>query len=724
LGLDDELEDVPTAELDLACYDESTVGVDGDAPPIATTFEPRQAPFREAQRRAEVSGGRAELRADVSPQSPSPSGVPMESPATRDTPDVAVPAPGPRELSTGSLLCNRYLLGRLLGTGGSSLVYQAEDRQRIGAEDFGSRIAIKVLRLEARHNVHALTRLRREFRQMQRLQHPGIARVFDLGRDDDIWFMTMELVDGETINQWLSSTTTRADALRIIGACSEALAHAHAAGVVHGDLKPSNVLVLPQGGVRLVDFGSAAERDTTTGAVDKERSFAATPPYASPQVLAGMVADPRDDVFSLACLSYAVLTRGEHPFDRKSSAEAQQAKLRPSYSRALHPREFDAIVRGLAWEREQRPASVREFLDLLLASDLRRDTNTLTVEVPKPTPSVAIPDVAPVAAKIDPVRALPEPTAQLRDVPVEPAATPIQASSVRQEDIARLNAALAAAEEHAQRAEQSAEAKQGTTAADDALARFRGYVAGPMAGQEASVDIAPAALQSERSPGAQKKAKRVWPWSVLMLALAVIGIGVLVATQFDLDAEPIQRAGARAVAPIVVPPIEAVITPLPPPVEPAAIEEKKSAPAVRAAATLPPAPGEVSFATRTLQVGAGQTLAALSVKRVNSTRGRARVAWTIEGGTARKGVDYQLDGEPVIQFLEGQSVRSLFIPLVAERDPRSARTSRSFTVKLQQAAGGPALGEIKQVHVTIVGDVDEPPAQSAALMTLEEADAD
>src|SRR5690606_29948642 len=140
--------------------------------------------------------------------------------------------------------------------------------------------------------------------------------------------------------------------------------------------------------------------------------YAATPPYASPQVLAGEAADPRDDVFSLACLAYAVLTHGAHPFGRKSSAEAQLAQMHPAYAAGISPREFEVLVRALAWDREQRPASVREFMHALLASDLRREP--------------AARDNAP------------------RESAVSAAAKP--ASDVKPEDVARLKAAVAAAE--------------------------------------------------------------------------------------------------------------------------------------------------------------------------------------------------------------------------------------------------------------------------------------
>jgi serine/threonine protein kinase len=654
------------------------------------------------------------------------------SPARHLSADESAPESLPREITSGSLLSHRYLLGRLLGAGGGSLIFQAEDRRRIGAEDFGNKIAIKVLRPEMRHNSHALTRLKREFRQMQRLTHPGIARVFELECDEDIWFMTMELIDGQTINQWLKATTSRTAALKVINGCCEALAHAHEAGVVHGDLKPSNVLVLSDSAVKLVDFGSAAERDATTGEVDKDRSFAATPPYASPQVLAGEIADPRDDVFSLACLAYAVLTHGEHPFDRKSSAEAQQAGMKPAYSRTLLPRQFDVIVRALAWDRDQRHATVREFMHALLASDLRREyvrePGLAAAEVPsKPLPSMPSRDAPTIAtsaaqksestARVDLQADELTPAAALAPTASKAAGEP----RLRMEDIERLRAAVAAAEAHVERLD-TPEPKPEQTKGDDPLAKFRGYVAGPLApsADEPSADLGqPETNESEAAPA--KTTKRLWPWqrSAWAVLLALATAGAFMASRLDVNSEPLSRAEASPVQSptaakaddaiqaqaaetdvasneVAAPPIAA--TPL--------LEEKKSPPvAVKAKQPPSTAPGEISFATRTLHVGVGQTMAALTVKRSSPARGRARVAWTIEGGTARPGVDYQSADKQVIEFLEGQSVRSLFIPLIPEKEAGEARQSKTFTVKLQPVSGGARLGQIKQVYVTIVGDV-------------------
>ncbi len=668
LGLEDEWDDVPTAQMEAPSSDEPTANIDAQ-PPESVVQLPRRSPVN----------------------------APAAQPAATVIAKPEAPPPAPRDITPGTLLAQRYLLGGLLGTGGSSLIFQAEDRRRIGAQDVGSRIAIKVLRPEMRNNPHALTRLQREFRQMQRLSHPGIAQVYELGRDEDVWFMSMELIDGQTINQWLKSSTTRAAGLKVIAACCDALHHAHAAGVIHGDLKPSNVLVLPDYGVKLVDFGSAAERDAAMSIIDTQRSFAATPPYASPQVLAGDAADPRDDVFSLACLAYAVLTHGQHPFERKSSADAQQAQMRPAYARGMSAREFDAIVRALSWEREQRFASVREFLHALLASDLRRDP--VRDELREDTSDVSAPAAPAAVASAPEAAAKVEPPAPRQEAAAHVEAPPRREAPEFAEPVPTAEPAAAKA---------------------DPLERFKGYVAGPLAPSEghAEREVAISRSAQAEEPAAEPKKRWRWPWqrSALFALFIVIGAAI-VGSQFEISAPAAPPVEARTEAPASEP-APAVAAPesetAPPPLI-AETAEKKS-PAIAVAPPAPSiAPGEISFTTRTLQVGAHQTLAALSVQRLHSTRGRARAIWTIEEGTARSGVHYDVDAPQTIEFLDGQSVRSVFIPLQPDDNAATARRSKTFTVKLQQAAGGPVLGEIKQVYVTIEGDVMYEPEETARL---------
>ena len=250
------------------------------------------------------------------------------------------------ELAPGSVLRSRYELEEVIGRGGTSIIFRAKDLHR-ALPQAANFVAVKLLRTEQRADPLAITRLKREFRQMQCLSHPGIVRVFDLDCDGDVWFISMELVAGRTVKTWIEKPGSHADALRIIAACCEALEHAHSLGILHGDLKPTNVMVADDGTAKLIDFGSAPSPGSRVAA-GSDPTLAATPLYASPQILAGKSAERRDDVFSLACLSYSILSAGRHPFGGRPSLEDGRAKSAPTYVRAIPAGLFEVIERGLS----------------------------------------------------------------------------------------------------------------------------------------------------------------------------------------------------------------------------------------------------------------------------------------------------------------------------------------------------------------------------------------
>ena len=203
--------------------------------------------------------------------------------------DVGADAPGSSgpDIAAGSVLGGRYVLDRIIGQGGNARVFLARDlRCASGGRSAKNFVAIKLLQSAQRSNPHALIRLKREYRQMQSLLHPGIVQVFDLDREGDVWFLAMELVAGETASVWMRKSVSHADAMKVIRGCCTALDHAHSKGILHGDLKPSNVLVLSDGAVKLIDFGSApASSDGADGGSDA--SVGVTPCYASREVLLG-----------------------------------------------------------------------------------------------------------------------------------------------------------------------------------------------------------------------------------------------------------------------------------------------------------------------------------------------------------------------------------------------------------------------------------------------------
>ena len=566
---------------------------------------------------------------DFKPQSPAP--------AASDQPVAAreMAKETTREITTGTILRARYVLGKVLGRGGNCIVYQAQDLHRLSADESeGSQIAVKVLLPELRSNAHALTRMKREFRQMQCLTHPGITRVFDLDCEGEDWFMTMELVQGQTVNAWMHENASGREALRVINACCDALAQAHDLKILHGDLKPSNVLVAADGSIKIIDFGSAPSPGAHA-AEGSDLSLAATPSYGSPQVLAGSTAEPRDDVFSLACLSYAILSRGLHPFSRKSSLDAFNAQMRPTYVPGIPPRLFDIIVRGLAWEREQRPASVREFMHALNSSDLSRSSALVRGSV------IAGPASEQRAAESPPETRLPEP---------EP--TVLSANSLQ--DV-------------------------------EQLLRVDTEAAGLLSLPALHTDF----TGKSRSSALAAETKR---------SLIVLGIVLAGAVSFMLQAlndGPPKPVTTAQIAPVAAP---AIVTATAPATASEPVAEIAPAATVEVPQVPANAPGVITFDSPAIEAGSAQTLVAITLKRLQSTRGTAKVAWRIDKGTAQPGVDYEQVEPQVIRFIEGQPARSIFIPLLNSGDVRGPRT---FTVLLQKVAGGPVLGSISKVTVTI-----------------------
>lgn len=275
-----------------------------------------------------------------------------------------------RVIEPGTILSKRYLIERAIGSGGMSTVFSALDRHRMHGPAADAKVAVKVLNGAHPDDSGRVQRLIREFRYMQRLTHRGIVRVFDVDCDEGTWFITMELLQGEPLTEYLQrhepAGLPTEEALRLLTECTDALVCAHDHGVIHGDLKPGNIFIDTRGAARLIDFGSVPEAGES---LENDTRFL-TPAYASPQMLEEQPADLRDDLFSLGCIAYE-LFGGEHPFGMKSSLEAQRDDLRLTWLRSIPARHFGMIARMLSWEREARPTDGREFLESLTAAQVR-----------------------------------------------------------------------------------------------------------------------------------------------------------------------------------------------------------------------------------------------------------------------------------------------------------------------------------------------------------------
>jgi serine/threonine protein kinase len=272
----------------------------------------------------------------------------------------------PLVLATGRVLRSRYVLESRLGSGGMGTVFKAMDRYRCDLPEGDRHVAIKILHEKIGGDQEILANLRREFYCAQTLSHRNIVKVYELDRDDDAAFFTMELLEGELLSGLIEQLhpISLSYAWAIIREVGAGLVHAHSRNVVHGDIKPQNIMITYSGELRILDFGASSAPTRQRSLADlpqRDNILALTPAYACCELLDGQRAEPRDDLYALACLSYELLA-GEHPFQRRRSTQARELGLMPRRPPGLSRRQWQMIVLGLSWTREGRSISVRDWL--------------------------------------------------------------------------------------------------------------------------------------------------------------------------------------------------------------------------------------------------------------------------------------------------------------------------------------------------------------------------
>jgi len=263
-------------------------------------------------------------------------------------------------LRVGSLVADRYRVEGYLGRGGFSTVYLAR------RADDGDSVALKLMS-NRNADANVRSRMERELRLARDLRHPNIVRVHELLELEDVYCLAMEFVPGSTLKQRVSESGPLPvdEAVVMVESLSSALAAVHAGGIVHRDLKPQNVMITPDGTLKLLDFGLAKTPDST--GLTATGTILGTPDYMAPEQVDGKIADERSDLYSLGVIAFELLT-GHPPFraDTPLATALQHVRSRVPDVRGERPEvpePLSRLIRRLTdRDPDHRPASAAAVL--------------------------------------------------------------------------------------------------------------------------------------------------------------------------------------------------------------------------------------------------------------------------------------------------------------------------------------------------------------------------
>jgi len=255
-------------------------------------------------------------------------------------------------ISAGRILRDRYVIQERLGSDGRGTVFKALDRYRASLPDAQQHVALKALHCGGDWSEETIKELRSELHCGQMLSHRNIVNVFELDRDADVVFFTMEFLDGELlidlIERLRPGVMQRSQAWQIIRQLGAGLEHAHERGIVHGDLNPRNILITRDGELRILGFGAVQT----------------TPAYASCELLEGRGSDPRNDLYALACICYELLS-GAHPFAGRPATLARDFGVKATRPAGLTGGQWRTLQAGLSWHRAGRSMNVHTWIQKL-----------------------------------------------------------------------------------------------------------------------------------------------------------------------------------------------------------------------------------------------------------------------------------------------------------------------------------------------------------------------
>jgi serine/threonine-protein kinase len=267
----------------------------------------------------------------------------------------------------GRVVDNKYRLEEIIGQGASAVVYRAS---RL---DSGEEVAVKFLKRDAM-NPEAIERLRREGIALSRLKHPNIVQIIAYGGMQSRPFIVMPYISAPSLSKLLDQQGGRRlsldHALPIFAQILDALSCAHEQDILHRDLNPRNVLILPDDKVKVVDFGTARflEDSGRLQTLTQTGEVVGSLPYMSPEQCTGRALDARSDLYSMGCLMYEVLT-GEPPFAGATQFElmTQHLQTKPRQRADIDRRMQDLIAAALSKDPNGRPSTAAEFKERMLS---------------------------------------------------------------------------------------------------------------------------------------------------------------------------------------------------------------------------------------------------------------------------------------------------------------------------------------------------------------------
>lgn len=272
----------------------------------------------------------------------------------------------------GKRINDRYKIIEYIGGGGMANVYLARDM--ILERD----VAVKVLRLDLANDDELIRRFHREAQSATSLVHPNIVNIYDVGEEDNIYYIVMEYVDGETLKQYIQNhfPIPIEKVIDITLQITSAISHAHQNNIIHRDIKPQNILIDKKGNVKITDFGIAVALTSTT--ITQTNSVLGTVHYISPEQARGGVATKKSDIYSLGIVLFELLT-GRLPFSGES---AVSIALKHLQTETPHPRSWNPsipqsveniILKATAKDPFYRYDDIEEFkADLLTCLDPSR----------------------------------------------------------------------------------------------------------------------------------------------------------------------------------------------------------------------------------------------------------------------------------------------------------------------------------------------------------------